>query len=265
VAWCRLAECSLERGDLIEASREAGSALALDANSSEARLVIGRIAFRQHRFHEAAREFRRLLAGENDRLPVDRGVLQREMGIALYRDGRHSEAAEALARAAERLDRDAMLQLFLGNAQAHLGRIEAALEAFRMAHRLDPSLPEARNNLVVLTIDLGNRQVEAGRHREALDLTVGVPATPEVLFLSAVARHALADLPGARRDLDLLNELDDNFAEAHWNLAVICRELGDTAASGRALARFRHLAPADPRGQTLEEALSRGSAKSSIS
>lgn len=265
VAWCRLAECSLERGDLVEASREAGSALALDADSSEARLVLGRIAFRQHRFHEAAREFRRLLAGDNDRLPVDRGVLQREMGIALYRDGRHSEAAEALARAAERLDRDAMLQLFLGNAQAHLGRIEAALEAFRLAHRLDPSLPEARNNLTVLTIDLGNRHVEAGRHREALDLTADVPATPEVLFLSAVARHALGDLSGARRDLDLLNELDDNFAEAHWNLAVICRELGDVPASGRALARFRHLAPADPRGQTLEEALARGSSKTSIS
>ncbi|MDZ4805366.1 MAG: tetratricopeptide repeat protein [Candidatus Eisenbacteria bacterium] len=265
VAWCRLAECSLERGDLTEASREAGSALALDANSVEARLVLGRIAFRQHRFHEAAREFRRLLAGDNDRLPVDRGVLLREMGIALYRDGRHAEAAEALAKAADRLDLDAMLQLFLGNAQAHLGRIEAALESFRTAHRLDPSLPEARNNLVVLTIDLGNRHVEAGRHREALDLVAGVPATPEVLFLSAVARHALGDLPAARRELDLLNELDDNFAEAHWNLAVICRELGDVAASGRALARFRHLAPADPRGRTLEEALARGPAKSSIS
>lgn len=265
VAWCRLAECSLERGDLVEASREAGSALALDPNSTEARLVLGRIAFRQHRFHEAAREFRRLLAGENEHLPVDRGVLQREMGIALYRDGRHSEAAEALAKAAERLDRDAMLQLFLGNAQAHLGRIEAALLAFRTAHQLDRSLPEARNNLIVLTIDLGNRHVEAGRHREALDLLIDIPVTPEVLFLSAVARHALGDLPGARRDLDLLNELDDNFAEANWNLAVIARELGDVAASGRALARFRHLAPADPRGQTLEEALSRGSAKTSIS
>jgi tetratricopeptide (TPR) repeat protein len=264
VAWCRLAECSLERADLAEASREAGSALALDPNSAEARLVIGRIAFRQHRFHEAAREFRRLLSLANDALPVDRGVLLREMGIALYRDGRHAESAETLVKAVERLDGDAMLHLFLGNAQARVGRTEAAIEAFRTAHRIDPSLPEARNNLVVLTCELANRWLEDGRHREVLDLVAGAPPTAELIFLSAVARHALGDLPAARRELEALNAMDDSYAEAHWNLAVICRQMGDVAAAGRALARFRHLAPADPRGRTLEEALARDPANSSI-
>jgi tetratricopeptide (TPR) repeat protein len=265
VAWCRLAECSLERGDLVEASREAGSALALDPNSAEARLVLGRIAFRQHRFHEASREFRRLLALPNETLPVDRGVLLREMGIALYRDQRHAEAAETLMKAAERLDGDAMLHLFLGNAQAHIGRTEAAIDAFRMAHRLDPSLPEARNNLVVVTFDLANRYLDEGRHRDVLDLVAGAPGTPELMFLSAVARHALGDLPAARRELETLNAMDDTFAEAHWNLAVICREMGDLPAALMTLARFRHLAPTDPRGRTLEEALKRGPANTSVS
>jgi hypothetical protein len=53
-----------------------------------------------------------------------------------------------------------------------------------------------------------------------------------------------------------LNSLDDSFAEAHWNLALVCRALGDQAAARTALVRFRQLAPGDERARALEDALS---------
>jgi tetratricopeptide (TPR) repeat protein len=254
-AWCRLAECSLERGDLIQAIREARSALALDGTSTEARIVLGRIAWRQNHFHEAVQEFRRVLAADAGALTVDRGVVLRELGICLYRDGQYAESAEVFVKAAERLPGDAMIRLFLGNAYAHAGRVEEALVAFRDANRIDPTLPEVRNNLIVLTVEVGNRLYDQKRYDEVLNLVGGAPRTPEILFLSALTRQALGDREGARRDLEILNQLDDGFAEAHWNLALLCREAGDLAGAARALARFRHLAPHEPRGKALEQVL----------
>lgn len=263
-AWGRVAGCSLQRGDLTQAVREARSALSFDPDIPEARLVVARVAYRQQRFADAAEELRRLLSGP---LPdgVERGPLCSDLGVSLYRDGLFAGAAEAFAEAVEYSPREALLWLFLGNAQAHSGRTREALDSYREALRLNPALTEARTNFEVLALELGRASVKDRRHEETLELLAGGPETPPLLFMAAVAQQALGRLGEARRALEALNALDDNYADAHWNLALVCRDLCDYDAAERALLRFRSIAPADPRGRTLEEALRRRRAAETIS
>jgi tetratricopeptide (TPR) repeat protein len=257
-ALSRLSDLAMNRNDLLQAVRDARAALALVPELVRPRYVLATAAYRQQHFAEASAEYRRILnaPGGADSAGLDRAEVSRELGVCLYRAEKFDEAAEAFAFVVAARSADALSRLFLGNALAHLGRFESAYHAFEEAIAIDPELTDARGNLEVMALELGYRLFDTGRASEALALVPEWTRHTELLFLKAIALHALKDLAGARRSLEFLNGLDDNFAEAHWNLALVCRELGDVAAARAALLRFRQLAPGDTRARALEEALS---------
>jgi tetratricopeptide (TPR) repeat protein len=256
IAQTRLSQCAVARGDLAQAGRDATNALALSPESALPRFILATIATHHQRYDEAAREFGRILelsAVTGD--AVDRFEVCREMGVCLYRAGRHREAAEAFGLAAPLRPKDAAVRFFLGNALARAGDLEGAWTAYRDAVRLDPALSEAKGNLEVVARELGYKYYDSGRYQEALGVVPQGTRDTELLFLDAISRHSLGDYAGARGSLEALNELDGGFAEAHWNLALVCKILGDLTAAREALERFRRLAPGDARAQALEETL----------
>lgn len=262
LAFARLAQCALGRGDLEQAARDARGALGIDPQAAIPRFVLASIAYRHERYLEAAAEFRRLLDGEAATLGdgLDRSSVERELGVCLYRGGRYAEAAAAFHNVSLVRAEDPLVYLFLGNARARNLELGAAVSAYRAALALDPGLTEARGNLELVAVELGYRLHDEGRYAEAADLVPEETENSELLFLGAVCRYALQEYPAARNLLARLNAINDTFAEAWWNLALTCRALGDLAGARDALARFRHLAPGDDRADRLEAVLAESTA-----
>ncbi len=262
LAFARLAQCALGRGDLEQAARDARGALGIDPQAAIPRFVLASIAYRHERYLEAAAEFRRLLDGEAATLGdgLDRSSVERELGVCLYRGGRYAEAAAAFHNVSLVRAEDPLVYLFLGNARARNLELGAAVSAYRAALALDPGLTEARGNLELVAVELGYRLHDEGRYAEAADLVPEETENSELLFLGAVCRYALQEYPAARNLLARLNAINDTFAEAWWNLALTCRALGDLAGARNALARFRHLAPGDDRADRLEAVLAESTA-----
>ena len=136
------------------------------------------------------------------------------------------------------------------------GRLDQACEAYREALDRDPNLTDARGNLEIMALELGYRYFDGGKPEEALALVPEWTTNTELLFLKAVSEHGLGRLEDSRKTLETLNGLNNSFAESHWNLALVCRSLGDSEGARTALNRFRELAPGDDRARALEEALS---------
>lgn len=263
LAFARLAQCALGRGDLEQAARDARGALGIDPQAAIPRFVLASIAYRNERYLEAAAEFRRLLDGEAATLGdgLDRGSVERELGVCLYRGGRYAEAAAAFQNVAQVRAEDPLVYLFLGNARARNLELGAAVSAYRAALALDPGLTEARGNLELVSVEQGYRLHDEGRYAEAAELVPEDSENTELLFLGAVCRYALKEYPAARSCLARLNAINDTFAEAWWNLALTCRALGDLAGARDAVDRFRHLAPGDERADRLEAVLAESTAE----
>jgi len=74
----------------------------------------------------------------------DSARLYRLYGLAHYRQGDYRSAHNALQKAAELDNADALSYFLLGLTQRRLGRLEAAAKSLATAERLDPSLPNRR-------------------------------------------------------------------------------------------------------------------------
>lgn len=257
LAFARLAQCALNRGDMDQAARDARGALGIDPQAAIPRFVLASIAYRNERYLEAAAEFRRLLEGGATTLGdgLDRASVERELGVCLYRGGRYAEAAAAFQNVVQLRSQDPLIYLFLGNARARNSELPAAVQAYRSALALDPGLAEARGNLELVAVEMGYRLHDEERYAEAAELVPADTENTELLFLGAVCRYALKEYGVAREFLTRLNGINDTFAEAHWNLALTCRALGDLPGAREALARFRRLAPGDDRADRLEAIL----------
>jgi tetratricopeptide (TPR) repeat protein len=184
IAHARLSQCALARGDREQSEKDARNSLACDADQAIPRFVLATIACHEERFLDAAREFHRILAaGEvlsGDGL--DRAEVSRELGICLYKAGKFDEAAEAFATSARGRPADAGIRLFTGNALAHAGHLEAAIEAYREALSVDPGLGDARGNLETLATEVGYKHFDGGRPAEALALIPPDTRNTELLF-----------------------------------------------------------------------------------
>ncbi len=258
IAHARLSQCTLARGDRAQSARDARNALAIDPDAPIPRFVLATIACHDQKFADAAESFRRILKTGDPATGdgLDRAEVSRELGICLYRMKEYAEAAEAFSAAAAGLDDDAMVRLFLGNALAHAGRFDEAYAAYGAALERDPGLEDARGNLEIMAVELGYRYFDAGNPEEALAVVPADTRNTELLFLKAVSEYGLERLEESRRTLETLNAIDGTFAEAWWNMALVCRSLGDIDAARTALDKFRTLAPGDSRAEALEEALS---------
>ena len=126
------------------------------------------------------------------------------------------------ARAAELEDRDPM----------------AAVQAYRAAVQDAPSREEAWLNLGALLQELGRHDEAHATYAAALR---ALPGSALLHFNRGVLLHAEADMPAALSAyLDAL-AIDDQFADAHHNAALVCIALRDPQRAVRHINAFRQL------------------------
>lgn len=95
--------------------------------------------------------------------------------------------------------------------------------------------------------------LKAGRAEEARDsarAALGERRTYEGFLNLGAACATLRDFPCARAAFEDAAALRPRDPQPVWNLHVLGRESGDGRLAARALARFRELAPRDPRAQS---------------
>jgi tetratricopeptide (TPR) repeat protein len=115
---------------------------------------------------------------------------------------------------------------------------EAAMDAYRQALEIDPTMVDARLNLGRLLHEAG-RTVEAeGHYRSALETR---PDDPTALFNLGVALQDLGRPAEAAEIYEKALEIDPALADAHYNLAVVYEELGHKKAAIRHLKSYKRL------------------------
>jgi len=157
-----LAWCSVLRGDLAQAAREAQAAIALAPDQPELkqnladieraadlppadRFALAELFASSGKLEEAAIEFAACVAAAPDSVPA-----RFNLGVVFLRLGRNDAAIEQLeaARLAAPDDPDVSVQL--GTAYMAAGANDQAIEAFRRAVALNPGSPESKLRLPAL-------------------------------------------------------------------------------------------------------------------
>lgn len=157
--------------------------------------------------------------------------------VGLYREGRLGELIDRSGPLAERYPHNAALFNLIGAAQAGLGQLDRAVEAYSQALAIEPGSANVVNNLGAALRRLGRLEAAEQCHRRALAIDPGNAA-------------ALNNLGTALRELGRADEATDCYRRAaalrpdlfepHRNLGNMLIEagLGDQAAAcfERALA-----------------------------
>jgi len=231
----RLALSLAATGDL--AAAESVGAPLLDADEIDGRflpglLALGDAAFEAEQWERAEHWYRR--AVERGAEPTE--AAQLKLGLALARQGRHAEAAQAFAAAAEsNAGGDAALQaLFeLGQVRLLAGDDEGAREAFT---KLLERGPESRFAGYALH-HLGGIAERAGDAETAAALYATAASSSDDLRVSALRDQARASLAGEDYDaLDrLASESDDPDLRAFAAIAAARR--GDLRAGAAQLRK----------------------------
>jgi len=145
----------LMAGYLAEAEMSCRTALQAEPEHSEATHLLGLIALRANRAHEAADLFQQAIE-----LNPAVAEYYNSAGVLLYGCRRFQEAEQHFRRALERDSSDATAWNNLGNALRAQGRQDEAEPCFRQAVDLRPGYSEGHNNL-------GNTLRELGQLEEA--------------------------------------------------------------------------------------------------
>lgn len=138
-----------------------------------------------------------------------------EIGIDHLDNGRYAQGLGSLL-AAERLDpENARIQVALGEAFMHRGKIEEAEVHLLRALEIYPDYHDARLNLSGLYLAVG-KYAEAAAESEILVDDPTFPATWRALTNLGVARIALGDLTSARESLSLAYE----YNRIYWPMLL---------------------------------------------
>lgn len=202
----------------------------------------------------------------------DEGLAWQLLGVALTRQGK--DALEALAAAAVRLPRDAVVQLNFGNALGRAGRLSEAEDSYRLALLARPGFAEAHNNLADVELELGRPMEAADNARRALELRpdyaeahhslgralLGTQRPEEAIASCAraialqpgeaatyntrgAAQLMLARFEPAKVDFFIALRLRPGFAEAHANLGNAFRSTGNLDEAVASYQRALELSP----------------------
>lgn len=203
-------------------------------------------------------------------------ALTLSLGTALLRAGASGEAVDVLARGAERFPRAApiLIQLgythyarlegtsaravllrarevapgnplvpfYLGLAEAALGALEPAVEAFRKAVALDPRNSEARVALGRTLSQLGRPGEAREAYRAALALAPGSP--PALVGLGKLELEA-GRPEEAVASFEAALAADPGHRQGLYNLAAALALLGRTGEAAEVRRRFAEAAAAD--------------------
>ena len=134
-----MADDSVAKGDMLEASKALQSALILEENSIEVLQRHGYVMMQIENFEEAKESFEKILANDaND------DMAHASLANVLHKLGESAEAENHHLKSIE-LDPEYAPHYFnYANTLYDLGRKEEALAGYEKAHELDPSLEEAQ-------------------------------------------------------------------------------------------------------------------------
>lgn len=234
-------------GELEEGIKLLRRALAIEPNHAPTLNNFGNALRADGRFHEAIAAYRRALANTNPPHPM----MLRNLGSALVEVGEYNEAGVLLGQSRALNDRDAELHCWIGHLGRAFGMSVEAINAYRRALALDPSLSQAYRGL-------GSALRDVGQHEEALDAYGEALKIDAGLLHARVFRANLALSLGLWRDWDTdrkvilterLNKLSgvDPFTVFYLtDSRVVLRRYAD-AFAGQTMAEASPVAPAPRR------------------
>ncbi len=210
----------------------------------------GQLLLARRQVSEAIRDFERAIA-----LDPHHGLAHGWCGKAVLESGMPERAAGLLARAAALAPEAAIFRSWRAEAEFRAGRRAAA---FRILDELIEEKPRRHPKTIWWAYaQRAGFRLELGRAREALR-DVGVVARfagrrVENHYLSARARLALSDLPGAEKAIERAIKVSPHLGRAYLLRAEIRRRQGrfdDVVADYRLVKeRFAHLLNEDERGE----------------
>jgi tetratricopeptide (TPR) repeat protein len=220
--------------------------LGIPPESSIAHNDLGNLFFKEGKFDEAIKHYRRALE-LNRTYPM----AHFNLGNALSRIGKIEEATEQYRRAIQLTPNFSTAQYNFGRALAALGRYEEAMEHFRHAVELNPDFAEAHNNLGLLLAGSGKREEAIEHYRRALQAEPKL-AVAHINLAAALSAQGKAEEAITHYQRSL--ELEPKRASAHVDLGEIL------AARGRldeAMSHFRRALEIEPNLATAHFGLGR--------
>ncbi len=179
LAYARLGQLYEDQGNLQEALKYTRKALQLEPGNGKYRYAVGSQLLRLDRPEEASEHLRRATVER----PWHQGT-HYSLGQALMRMGREQEAERYLAQSDSLEQAQSEIKRLQAIAQSNaenptvwkrlgeklheIGRDEEAQQALSVALYLSPGDPDLRNELAMLTAELGNPKAALGHYRALL-------------------------------------------------------------------------------------------------
>ncbi|WP_438004799.1 tetratricopeptide repeat protein [Sorangium sp. So ce321] len=235
-AWRALGAAYAAEGRWADAARALARAVDLDGGDVDARLTYARALVRLGQLDAAAAQLRQGAASE----PPDPRVL-RELGIVLYDQRDHDEAARWLARACEAAPDDGRAAFALGLAHEARRDIASAIAAYREAVRRAPGFSDAR-------LTLADALASIGEHEQALGELEALLARERSHERAARNREVLQRALAEMRARRLLGKTERELARSALVVEAQLRrreQLPAPEAAGEGAARqlVRYTAP----------------------
>jgi Flp pilus assembly protein TadD len=137
----------------------------------------------------------------------------------------------------------------LGVLYQNKGLYEEAIREFQRATFIDDHYDKAHNNLGVALLKSGNTDAAVSEFRI---IVARDPKSVEALTNLAIAQRAGGQAEQARETLMRTIGLNNRYAPAHYNLALVCEESGDLVRAVQHYDQFLALAGSDNAALALE-------------
>ena len=251
-AWIRLGE-SLSAGGQLEAAADAlRTASNLDGNAAYVSYALGKVLLELGETAEALELLERALA-----LAPDAGAIRHSLGAVYRSEGEQELAQRTLAQIGAAADRQPMLEdafyesvlglavdarhfLNRGRSLDSAGQTAEAIEAYKQAIELDPSMAQAHANLVGSFGRTGEIDRAEEHYATALALN---PNLEELHNNWGVVQASRGDPAAAAAAFRRALDLNPNSAGANANLGVALLEAGQLDEAAR---HFREAVKSDP-------------------
>lgn len=187
------------------------------------------------------------LAALQKALALDPNSLSANTFMALYwqRKNNYVESLSYLEKAASLEPGNPMIWAELGNTQALLGDLVAALRDYQQAAKLAPYDPTYIKQLILFSIKYRYQLAEIGLPTAQGAITK-FPKDPEFPDLTGQLLLLLEDIEGAKSRLLQAIQLDNNYAPAYLHLGQLYLQQGNKLIAQVYLSRAVLLSPATP-------------------